>query len=404
MAPLSVLTVALALPFSLVVAAPAAAAAVTVNDWSELTTAFAVNGDTVVLGSDIIAPGAAHLAVDAGESVTLDLNGHTLSITDPAANDAAVSVPATSSLTIIATGGGTLNAAGGWYAAGIGGDYLEDGGTVTITGGTINATGNDGGAGIGAGFEGDGGTVTITGGTINATGSTGGAGIGGGEYGNDGGTTTIDGGTITATGGLFAAGIGGGRWGNGGTVTINGGTITATGGQDGAGIGGGNNGTAGTLEIHGNPWVGAATSGIDGSSGGPGSTISNPTTPAGVGYSADGSIVGGGGRIEISFFTFHLISFDSADGTAIPDQPVTDGDTLTPPADPTRAGYQFTGWQLGTLAYDFSTPVTGPVTLTAAWLPTLAATGADPGPVLGIVLALLLLGGGLLTTARIRRA
>ena len=134
-------------------------------------------------------------------------------------------------------------------SAGIGGEYEQDCGTITINGGTINAIAGEGGAGIGGGAGQDygrnGGTITINGGTVKATGNEKGAGIGGGNgdhQGGNGGTITINGGTIEATGGRLAAGIGAGHGffgGNCGTVTINGGTVNASGGDGGAGIGGG---------------------------------------------------------------------------------------------------------------------------------------------------------------------
>lgn len=56
------------------------------------------------------------------------------------------------------------------------------------------------------------------------------AGIGG-DFGNSGGAVTINGGIVTAIGGSFSAGIGGaGGYGSGGIVTINGGSVTAKGG------------------------------------------------------------------------------------------------------------------------------------------------------------------------------
>ena len=82
--------------------------------------------------------------------------------------------------------------------AGIGGNYEEAGGTITIHGGSIEAIGCNWGAGIGGGRNGNGGTITIYGGTINATGGDTGAGIGGGVGANCG-TVTIIGGTVMAT-------------------------------------------------------------------------------------------------------------------------------------------------------------------------------------------------------------
>lgn len=45
--------------------------------------------------------------------------------------------------------GGTINAVGGYQAAGIGGTIGKSGANITITGGTVNATGGSYGAGIG---------------------------------------------------------------------------------------------------------------------------------------------------------------------------------------------------------------------------------------------------------------
>ena len=378
--PFAALVIALALPLSLMVAAPAAAATVTVNTWAGLQAAMLVNGDIVVLTGPITNPVGENVAVESGESVTLDLNGFTLSITNPGFNKAAVHVPVGATLIINATGGGTITATGGGRGAGIGGGNLGDGGTVTVNGGIITATGGRYGAGIGGGFGGDAGIVTV------------------------------NGGTITATGGEHGAGIGGGDLGGRGTVTVNGGTITATGGDRAAGIGGGwVLGDGGNLAIHGTPNVGNATTG--GSGGGPAAgegagPITNPTMPPGVGYSAVTSLVGTegfeGGKIVVVFNC--LVTFDAAGGSSTDGQKVDEGGTAVEPADPTRTGYEFAGWQAGGDAYDFNTPVTDPVTLTATWTAVLALTGGDQGPFLPVALILLLLGGALLTVGRVRRA
>jgi len=75
--------------------------------------------------------------------------------------------------------------------------------------------------------------------------------------------------------------------------------------------------------------------------------------------------------------THWVVTFDSAGGSEVPSQFVpTAGGTATRPADPTRDGYTFVDWFQGSSAnpYDFSTSVTGDITLTARWIPT---TGAD---------------------------
>ena len=147
---------------------------------------------------------------------------------------------------------GTLTATSSQFGkAGIGGEYLASGGTITIHGGNVTATGGGSAAGIGGGKDsGSGGNIIIHGGTVKATGGGLAAGIGGGN-GGSGGTVTIHGGNVTASGGEDAAGIGGGWKGSGGTITIHGGSVTATGGDDAAGIGGGWKGSGGTITIHG---------------------------------------------------------------------------------------------------------------------------------------------------------
>ncbi|MBR5093558.1 MAG: carbohydrate-binding domain-containing protein, partial [Oscillospiraceae bacterium] len=153
----------------------------------------------------------------------------------------------------ITINGGDLSVTNGQYAAAIGGGETGSGGTITINGGTIKAIcGRSGGSGIGGGGSyGAGGTITINGGAVTAQGGESGSGIGGGDLGS-GGTITIHGGTVTANGGRHAAGIGGGYYNRADcTITINGGTVTAQGGAAGAGIGGGKWGMGGNVTISG---------------------------------------------------------------------------------------------------------------------------------------------------------
>ena len=126
-------------------------------------------------------------------------------------NCAGLQVLKDSKLTI--KGDGELEATAIYRAAGIGGIYNKNAGTIIITEGTVTAIGGDGGAGIGGGDCSSGSTITITGGTVTATGGDEGAGIGGGSDGS-GGTITITGGTVTATGGNGGAGIGKGKRGS----------------------------------------------------------------------------------------------------------------------------------------------------------------------------------------------
>ena len=68
---------------------------------------------------------------------------------------------------------------------------------------------------------------------------------------------------------------------------------------------------------------------------------------------------------SIEVFT---VTFDSNGGSSVSAQDVADGDTVPEPDPaPTRLGHSFGGWFNGATAYDFGTPVTGALTLTAAW-------------------------------------
>ncbi|MBE6521794.1 MAG: hypothetical protein E7Z62_01485 [Thermoplasmata archaeon] len=63
----------------------------------------------------------------------------------------------------------------------------------------------------------------------------------------------------------------------------------------------------------------------------------------------------------------HTVTFDSNGGSPVQAQTVQDGMTATAPANPTRDGYVFSVWFLGSRAYSFDTPVTQDITLTAVW-------------------------------------
>lgn len=101
--------------------------------------------------------------------------------------------------------GGTINAAGGYQAAGIGGTIGESGGNITITGGTVNATGGSYAAGIGGGSSGNVDSITIGGGTVTATGGKDGAAIGVGYQSADAADYVFSLGTISITGGAVTA-------------------------------------------------------------------------------------------------------------------------------------------------------------------------------------------------------
>lgn len=67
--------------------------------------------------------------------------------------------------------------------------------------------------------------------------------------------------------------------------------------------------------------------------------------------------------------TVFEVTFITGGGTAVSTQTVEDGDLATEPTDPLRSGYTFVNWVItGTeTVYNFSTPVTANVSLTAVW-------------------------------------
>lgn len=116
------------------------------------------------------------------------------------------------------------------------------------------------------------------------------------------------------------------------------------------------------------------------------------------------------------------VAFDSVGGSAIGAQSVVldAGATATRPADPVRDGFTFSGWLAAGAAYDFATPLTGDLALTAAWdlapqpgnptqtpvpaagVTELAHSGVDPLPFAFAGLGLL--GMGALATLVARQA
>ena len=142
---------------------------------------------------------AKQIDVKSGAKLNLTLAGES-TIKPNTTELAAIHVPEGAELVITEGSQGSVNATGADYASGIGGEYYENSGKITICGGTVNATGGSNGAGIGGGYNRDGTNITISGGVVTATGGLSGAGIGGG-YSGYGTNITISGGTVTATGG-----------------------------------------------------------------------------------------------------------------------------------------------------------------------------------------------------------
>ena len=65
--------------------------------------------------------------------------------------------------------------------------------------------------------------------------------------------------------------------------------------------------------------------------------------------------------------TKYTVTFNSDGGTTVAKQTVEKGKKATEPKAPTKSGYTFKGWYLGTTKYNFSNKVTKNITLKAKW-------------------------------------
>lgn len=133
-----------------------------------------------------------------------------------------------------------------------------------------------------------------------------------------------------------------------------------------------------------------------------------------------GPIVNEVGPGQVTDGTF-AVRFDTDGGSEIEPTTVKHSRKVQPPSDPEKSGHTFTGWYLGDEKYNFDTPVTAPLTLTAKWEKVPSSGGyyyypttdtktddakgspktADPGVALYGVLSLLSL-TGLTCTAKKR--
>ena len=89
-------------------------------------------------------------------------------------------------------------------------------------------------------------------------------------------------------------------------------------------------------------------------------------------WSSNSSSGGGGGSYVPPSTTYYTVTFNlNYNGAGVyQTQQVTDGGTVSAPADLDRPGYTFTGWYTdpgAKLPFDFTTPVTSNITLYAGW-------------------------------------
>ena len=356
---LTAILLALCLALSLVpmtAATAFAANTTTVTNETELTAALN-NADCteIKLGSNIETTGKLYVE----RTVTLDLNGHTLSCSSE--NTGIIWVRKNGNLAIKDSGtGGKID--GQNKNCGI----EVKGGTLTLESGSIvNCTDADG----------DGGAVDVS---------------------NTGVTETqVKYGKFVMNGGAIMdckAGDDGGAVdiGSGCTFIMNGGTISSCRADDDGGavfIK-----QSGSFELNG----GAIQNCSAGANGGAvniyqdgrftmtGGTIKSCKVDlGGLGMAVYGSndkavVTMTGGTFEdcgaypYSFDEF-TVTFDSDGGSAVTAQKVLNSPAIKP-ADPTKNGYLFAGWYLEDMQYAFDTTVTTDITLKAHWTPTSAST------------------------------
>ena len=356
---LTAILLALCLALSLVpmtAATAFAANTTTVTNETELTAALN-NADCteIKLGSNIETTGKLYVE----RTVTLDLNGHTLSCSSE--NTGIIWVRKNGNLAIKDSGtGGKID--GQNKNCGI----EVKGGTLTLESGSIvNCTDADG----------DGGAVDVS---------------------NTGVTETqVKYGKFVMNGGAIMdckAGDDGGAVdiGSGCTFIMNGGTISSCRADDDGGavfIK-----QSGSFELNGgviqNCSAGANGGAVniyqDGRFTMTGGTIKSCKVDlGGLGMAVYGSndkavVTMTGGTFEdcgaypYSFDEF-TVTFDSDGGSAVTAQKVLNSPAIKP-SDPKKDGYDFAGWYLGDTQYTFDTKITTDITLKAHWTPTSAST------------------------------
>lgn len=83
--------------------------------------------------------------------------------------------------------------------------------------------------------------------------------------------------------------------------------------------------------------------------------------------------------LKVCDATFHTITLDLDGGTGATSIQALDGVAATKPADPTKDHCAFAGWYSGVDAYDWTTVVTAPFTLTAHWTQLYTISFANGG-------------------------
>ena len=315
----------------------------TTADAAELTLQGMIDqanaGDTIKLSSNTEI--AATLQIT--KNLTLDLNGHVLKMTG---SGSVLKVSGRATLTIqdsSAAKSGTITGGNAEYGGGV---YVDDYAALKMTGGCITGChASRGGGGIySSGNLYMGGTAKIE----KCTGSD--DAIWNRENSDiyaDGGTvdgTVNNQGTIKRSEGAAAVTVFNGTVYNRSAGTIIAGIYNGTVENNGT-ISGGT--FCGGVTIRKGAWVWERTGSVTGG------TFYGPI----VNEVGPGQVTGG---------TF-AVRFDTDGGSEIEPTMVEHSHTVRPPSDPEKSGHTFVGWYLGDEKYNFDTPITAPLTLTAKW-------------------------------------
>ncbi len=310
-------------------------------------------------------------ALNVTSTLTIDLNGCTLRMTG---NTSVFYVYKNATLTIQDSSAAKSGTITGGNAEDGGGVYVKAYATLEMTGGCITGCRAEDGGGV---YIDNNATLKMTGGCITDCHASYGGGIYSYENLYMGGTAKIE--KCTSNGGSDDAILNreGNIYADGGTVdgTVNNqGTIKHSNGVTAVTV---FNGTVynrsgrsivagiynGTVENNGSISGGTFCGGVTIRKGSWG-WESTGSISDGTFY---GSIVNEAGPEQVTGGTF-AVRFDTGDGTKPEPTLVEHNRTvLRPTSDPEKSGHTFIDWYLGDALYDFNTPVTAPLTLTAKW-------------------------------------
>ena len=400
----------------------------TTADATELTLQGMIDkanaGDTIKLNSSTEI--AATLQIT--KNLTLDLNGYVLKMTGTGSvlyvhNGATLTITDSS-----AEGTGTITGGNAGDAGDGGGVYVEAYATLEMTGGCITGCRAEDGGGV---YIDNNATLKMTGGCITDCHASYGGGIY--SYGNlyMGGTAKIE--KCTSNGGSYDA-----IWNAGGNIYAAGGTVDGMVNNQGA-IKHSNgvtavtvfNGTVynrarksieagiynGTVENTGSITGGTFYDAVTNRKASLSFMTEAGTISGGTFY---GSIVNEGGPEQVADSAKVAVTFNTDGDTSVIEEKVLRGQKVPNPAVPTKSGHTFIGWYLGGEKYNFDTPITAPLTLTARWEKVPSSGGyyyypttdtkaddaksspktADPGVALYAALSLLSLTGLTCTTKK----